>query len=393
VKLEDVLVWMTVAATLTSAHGAARRAGSGVLASLIALELVLAAGTAFILWSERAWVRLAQEDGIVEWATVFAFSFAAGLSFVDARNARGRGLLAVSARASIGAFCLFVAGEELSWGQRLFALQPPELFLARNAQQELNLHNLLMNEGTLGVRVELSLGVAATALAFGILFPLACNARRLATLRDAAPSLALAPVFLAVLAIEMSYRVELIGEGAELLLGLGFLAAHAQREEPRRALMWLVLPLLLGTAAATTLARSRSAGDDARVTQTHAELALLATDARGGQGALLDKRRLVHKRMFEAVGDGYLDVERGAFLEGHTSPAHDDVSPRRDRRGYFLDPWNNPYWLMWSWERKELVLYSFGPNRQRDTDFKVQRAGAGDDIVVVVPRVRPPPSP
>src|SRR5688572_18030880 len=44
--------------------------------------------------------------------------------------------------ALIALFCLFVAGEEFSWGQRLLGFGSPEYFLENNFQQELNLHNL-----------------------------------------------------------------------------------------------------------------------------------------------------------------------------------------------------------------------------------------------------------
>jgi hypothetical protein len=38
--------------------------------------------------------------------------------------------------------CLFGAGEEISWGQRVFSIETPQALMERNAQQELNLHNL-----------------------------------------------------------------------------------------------------------------------------------------------------------------------------------------------------------------------------------------------------------
>ena len=40
--------------------------------------------------------------------------------------------------------CLFVAGEEISWVQRLFGFTPPEYFLHRNVQHEVTIHNLAL---------------------------------------------------------------------------------------------------------------------------------------------------------------------------------------------------------------------------------------------------------
>jgi hypothetical protein len=79
---------------------------------------------------------LMQEDRVIEWGTVWLF-LAAGL--IGLRNSiRHRrifdGLVAL--------FCLFIAGEEFSWGQRLLGFYSPEYFLANNFQQEVNIHNL-----------------------------------------------------------------------------------------------------------------------------------------------------------------------------------------------------------------------------------------------------------
>ncbi len=38
--------------------------------------------------------------------------------------------------------CLFISGEELSWGQRIFNIQTPEVLSQANVQNETNFHNL-----------------------------------------------------------------------------------------------------------------------------------------------------------------------------------------------------------------------------------------------------------
>ena len=102
---------------------------------------------------------------------------------------------------------------------------------------------------------------------------------------------------------------------------------------------------------------------------------------------------LVHKRIFGAVRQRYLTFrELSRFLENQVSPAEgESPNVRRDRRGYFLDPWNNPYWISYR-ERGRTFLYSFGPNRRRDSDFvrlsqkdsAHEEAVQGDDIAVEV---------
>nr|NIP79331.1 hypothetical protein [Gemmatimonadota bacterium]NIQ54036.1 hypothetical protein [Gemmatimonadota bacterium]NIU74220.1 hypothetical protein [Gammaproteobacteria bacterium]NIX44248.1 hypothetical protein [Gemmatimonadota bacterium]NIY08467.1 hypothetical protein [Gemmatimonadota bacterium] len=102
---------------------------------------------------------LVQEDGPVEWATVGLFAVA---GVVRLRAAwRGRHLF----DGLVGAFCLFVAGEEISWGQRLVGYTPPEQFLAANFQQEANVHNFVDVFGRPG------LILAALLLAYGVLLP------------------------------------------------------------------------------------------------------------------------------------------------------------------------------------------------------------------------------
>jgi len=92
--------------------------------------------TAFGLLAPGRYENVMQEDRAVEWATVWLFLMAGVVGLFKSISQRRLfdGLVAL--------FCLFVAGEEFSWGQRLFGYYPPEFFLANNFQQEANLHNL-----------------------------------------------------------------------------------------------------------------------------------------------------------------------------------------------------------------------------------------------------------
>ena len=46
----------------------------------------------------------------------------------------------------LGLFFMFGAGEEISWGQRLFEIESSGFFDENNAQGEMNLHNLVVND-------------------------------------------------------------------------------------------------------------------------------------------------------------------------------------------------------------------------------------------------------
>ncbi|HEX6144786.1 MAG TPA: hypothetical protein VFZ01_18865 [Geminicoccaceae bacterium] len=85
---------------------------------------------------------LASEDGPIETAQAAVLVGCALLSACIAlalhrRNRSGWSVL----YACLAAACLWTAGEEISWGQRLFGLATPE-WLAHNRQGEANLHNL-----------------------------------------------------------------------------------------------------------------------------------------------------------------------------------------------------------------------------------------------------------
>lgn len=87
------------------------------------------------------------EDGLVESLSVVALVAAAGICFVRVfrlRSLRSKWFLFCTGM--LGALFVFGAGEEISWGQRIFGIESPEFFKANNAQQETNLHNLVVGE-------------------------------------------------------------------------------------------------------------------------------------------------------------------------------------------------------------------------------------------------------
>ncbi|HZH06876.1 MAG TPA: hypothetical protein VEY69_09400, partial [Lautropia sp.] len=84
-----------------------------------------------------------QEDGFIEWMTsltlfgAFCFSVYRLVTSHRLFGLRGKFILLL-----VAFVCLFGAGEEISWGQRVFDIETPASLMERNAQQELNLHNL-----------------------------------------------------------------------------------------------------------------------------------------------------------------------------------------------------------------------------------------------------------
>ena len=83
---------------------------------------------------------LTWEDSWVENSTALLFGLTAAL--LAAAAAAGKG--APSRWLYIGGALLFafVAGEEISWGQRLFGFETPDALRAINTQNEFNIHNI-----------------------------------------------------------------------------------------------------------------------------------------------------------------------------------------------------------------------------------------------------------
>lgn len=106
--------------------------------------LGVSANGVFLAWTRpdgfEVWSR---EDGFVEWSTCLALLSASLFAlFVCLRRARGRP--AVLTWALIAAACFFGSMEEISWGQRIFGIESPGWFKVHNAQQETNIHNLVV---------------------------------------------------------------------------------------------------------------------------------------------------------------------------------------------------------------------------------------------------------
>jgi hypothetical protein len=334
---------------------------------------------------------LVQEDRLVEWWTVFLFLAAAALG---ARRAlRGRRAF----DALVALFCFFVAGEEVSWGQRLAGYTPPEFFLANNTQQEANLHNF---HGALGKPKWL---LIAALVGYGVILPAAAwlaegarggrragaprlAARVLDTLGASAPPRALAPWFATAVALLVWYPVEFTGEWVEAMSGGLFLAALPLGGAALggSAAVGLVAAALL-TAVGGRMVRSGGA-EGARLACARAEVDALLADVTRGRAAaepLYDAGR-VHKRAWTMGEDGYLALDAARQLAATRCAGEDPESGARRRR-YAVDPWGTAYWIDVRRRddegQRRVTVYSFGPNRRRDG---AGAPGTSDDDVAAV---------
>ncbi|MFT5260454.1 MAG: hypothetical protein ACI9J2_002891 [Saprospiraceae bacterium] len=103
------------------------------------------------------------EDGFIEWLTVLALLSCAGACVYRIKSLWGqRDALFMAVLAFITIVFMFGAGEEISWGQRIFDIETSEWFAENNVQGEMNLHNLRIN----GVKINKLVFAQGLTLAF-----------------------------------------------------------------------------------------------------------------------------------------------------------------------------------------------------------------------------------
>jgi hypothetical protein len=331
---------------------------------------VIAGALALAHFAPERYDALVQEDHAVEWATFVLFLVAGVIRCYHA--VRTRRLF----DALVGLFCLFVAGEEISWGQRLVGFTPPEVFLEHNTQQEVNIHNFADVFGRPKWMLVMALagyGLVLPALAKG-----ARTRRLLDRLGATAPSPELTPWFITAIALLIWYPVTFTGEWIELLSGWLFVVAARLS---KRTAMLTAAAAVPASLALTSVSAARSGADVTRVACAKAEVSALVDDiVRGGAAtAELDEMGSIHKRVWTSVTAGFIDDAllrqfRATFCPG-------DDAARSGRRRYIVDPWGTAYWVSITREdesgARRVIVYSFGPNRRRDGE-----AGetAGDDV-------------
>lgn len=117
-----------------------------VLLSLVAAN-ILALIVFHIIQTDFFHTVYAIEDGPAEWATAVLLFVSFTVLARQAGRFAGAGNRRAVATMGIGALLFFFAsGEEISWGQRVFGWQAPEIITENSHRAETNLHNLKVGE-------------------------------------------------------------------------------------------------------------------------------------------------------------------------------------------------------------------------------------------------------
>ena len=335
--------------------------------------------------------RILQEDEFLEWSTFWAFIAAASFFVWASIGQRRSGRPLPWFFGGVALFCFLVAMEEISWGQRVLGYRPPAYFLEHNFQQELNIHNVFST----GLRRQT---LKAIILGYGVLLPLVSLPAWLRSNLDrvgiTAPPVALVPAFFATYLTYQIYPWQFSGELVELMLGLGFLfaaryASYLYKSSASRGLQfpWKfqavacigVIALGVGTASVSRI----QLGDSHEIiAATRTEAEALRRDfldmARRNRGRLVTRCGL-HKRVYT-----YVQEYKQDYLRDGTFNALTEKGLPEERAAFFLDPWNSPYWIRHecgSRGQRDVFVYSFGPNRRRESS---ENETLGDDIGVII---------
>jgi hypothetical protein len=361
----------------TAGIGEERGAAVPLLFHLLAAAWVLGM-LAFGRVAPDQYYEALQEDRLVEWVTVGLF-LAAGLIrlFGAIRTRRIFDAL-------VALFCLFVAGEEFSWGQRLLGFGSPEYFLENNYQQEVNFHNL--PQSFVQPKWILMLALAG----YGVLLPLIARARLgqrlMRALGASVPPAQLAPWFAAAIALLLWYPLTLTGEWVEFLTGALFLASASVA--PKRLWTGLALGVLFGVGMTGVSGAIERGRDVERLKCATAETSALLEDIVAGDAATKKVRGMnsVHKRIWTAGTEGYLERASASRFDAAqcVGSAAQNVGVRRK---YGVDPWGTSYWVRFRKvgdAEQRVVVYSFGPNRRRDgKEDSMGEGEVGDDVIVI----------
>jgi len=335
--------------------------------------------------------RILQEDEFLEWSTFWAFMAAAGLFVWASIGQRGSGTRLPWFFWGVGLFCFLVAMEEISWGQRVLGYRPPAYFLEHNFQQELNIHNVFSTN----LRRQT---LKAIILGYGVLLPLVSISSGLRSNLNrvgiTAPPVSLIPAFIATFFTYQIYPWQFSGELVELMLGLGFLFAalntgslHRGSSSRTVSFPWRSQAVacigVIGLGVATaSISRIQLGASDEIIAATRTEAEALRSDflnmARQNRGRLVTRCGL-HKRVYTYVQE----YDQDHLLEGSFSSLTQKGLPE-ERAAFFLDPWNSPYWIRHecgSRGVRDVFVYSFGPNRRRESS---ETETLGDDIGAII---------
>lgn len=112
---------------------------------LVFVLLVIAAGFILFYTDLSLFENYIREDGLVEWLALVGLipaAFVCFSRFIKLRKYKSWWFLLMLL--GLGLLLILFAGEEISWGQRIFGFNSSSYFAKHNSQGETNIHNLVI---------------------------------------------------------------------------------------------------------------------------------------------------------------------------------------------------------------------------------------------------------
>ena len=191
------------------------------------------------------------------------------------------------------------------------------------------------------------------------------------------------------------YPWKFTGEVVECAMGFGFLfaaLANAQgfsRERGGSAPAWAAGLVTLVVALAFSTAwwsQNRQSGEPANLELARTETEALKNDlieVADARGTTTITKCGFHKRVYT-----FVEKKKRArpLTEGSFTGLVNRGLPEA-RAEFFLDPWNSPYWISDRCDKDEgrrvVFVYSFGPNRSRDSSrWEILGDDIGEHVLV-----------
>ena len=330
-----------------------------------------------------------QEDSILEWASFWSF-FIAGIIYLK-RGLRSTDILKSWWVWGLAIFCLFVAMEEISWGQRVLGYQPPEYFLEENYQQEFNIHNIIETDLRKWTLILIIAG-------YGIILP---SLNQISKLNQAfkrfgivSPSVHFIPIFSGILIFNIIYPFPFSGEVTELLLGMAFLYValippnkkKKFRTDPLRLIIFNTLLVLVLSISTYSIIQIFAKKDTKKTTTSSLEVEALHNDftnlITGNFGSIIPQCGQ-HSRVYTFIEN----FKKNKIIPTPEFKALTSNGMPEERAKYFIDPWNMPYCIKdqcTSDGRRMISVYSFGPDRVRQSNNNDNNEIRGDDIGKII---------
>ena len=344
-----------------------------------------------------------QEDEYLEWSTFWGFILASVLFILAARQQHKVEGKIPWFLTGVGIFCFIFAMEEISWGQRVLGFRPPAYFLDENFQQELNYHNIISKWWR-------KTALKLIMLAYGFALPVLAMEPSLRRWIDKLAIVPPAAIFILPFTVAVffyhEYPLEYSGEIVELMFAFCFIFSAMDYLQqtgfdfgrqiarikgfavPKSLVAMALAVVVIGAGAAGgAISRSDKTADPELLRMAKVESTAIAEDLlwlikNQQPGARSVTQCQMHTRLYSyVIGRRYQRMNEGNYH------ALTQSGLPEERAKFFIDPCNSPYWIRQycNEDRTEsrIYVYSFGPNRKRDS---ARHNIDGDDIGVIIRR-------